>query len=404
MKTKILLGPGLYDPKGNEAFLVKAIKEVAETILFDGSFSSFEQLMGRLPKGWEPDFIIIRDAEFYKMPVNLENSPYPVIGLIGDYNLTLNKMLPILDSFDYFFCDTKGVRIFNKLGFNNCEFFCLYGYDPDLHRPYYNSNEKEIDVIFVGNLNRAIQQEREQYLYRLARLGKHIKVKITTGIFGGEFAKLLSSARIVFNRSIRDEANMRFFEAAGCGSTVMSNHIQELDLLGFIPDRDYLTYTDNNFEETIISFFNGDVREKEEEFLSNMKGKIHLHTYRSRAEELINRLKMLHIDISQRRMLRLPIKDRMRRWQRYISDTVTIKGGINLNIFHPQIVAWAKHLIDNELEIKSFDINMWFWWMDLLKDAGLDEYLKYFIEDRLSLIESAPAFDNVKDEFRHYLT
>ncbi len=30
MKTKILLGPGLYDPKGNEAFLVKVIKGVAE--------------------------------------------------------------------------------------------------------------------------------------------------------------------------------------------------------------------------------------------------------------------------------------------------------------------------------------------------------------------------------------
>ena len=30
MKTRILLGPGLYDPKGNEAFLVKAIKKVTE--------------------------------------------------------------------------------------------------------------------------------------------------------------------------------------------------------------------------------------------------------------------------------------------------------------------------------------------------------------------------------------
>lgn len=402
MKTKILLGPGLYDPKGNEAFLVKAIKEKAETILFDGSFSSFEQLMDRLPRGWEPDFIIIRDAEFYRMPANLENSPYPVIGLIGDYNLTLNRMLPILDVFDYFFCDTKGVRIFNKLGFDNCEFFCLYGYDPDVHRPYYKGDEKELDIIFVGNMNRAIQQERERYLYELARLGKRFRIKITTGVFGLEFAKLLSSARIVFNRSIRDEANMRFFEAAGCGSIVMNNHIQELDLLGFIPDKDYLSY--NDLEEAITSFFEGNVREKEEELLSNMRNKIHLHTYRARAEALIDRIRTINIDTSQRRMLKYPAQIRLDRWQRYLSNEVNLRGGIKLNIFHPQIVAWAKHIVDNELEIKNFDMDMWFWWMDLLKNSGLEEYLRYFIEDRIFLTESVPVFENVKKEFSYYLS
>ncbi|MBW1681774.1 MAG: hypothetical protein JRJ83_10090 [Deltaproteobacteria bacterium] len=87
---------------------------------------------------------------------------------LGDYNLSLGQMLPIMCCFDYFFCDSKGVRIFRKLGFQNCEFLCLYGFDPELHRDY--GLEKMWDVAFVGNLNHAIQQERESHLFRLARL------------------------------------------------------------------------------------------------------------------------------------------------------------------------------------------------------------------------------------------
>lgn len=397
---KILLGPGLRDPKGNEAHLVRAIKRVAETVVFDHSFISIDQLLFRLPRGWEPDFIIIRDAEFYKMPSKLEDSPYPVIGLIGDYNLTLNKMLPILGAFDYFFCDTKGVRIFNKLGFDNCEFFCLYGCDPKVHRPYYAYDDKELDVIFVGNLNRHVQQSREEYLYRLAQLGKRYKIKIATGVFGVDYARLLSSAKIVFNRSIRDEANMRFFEAAACGSVVMNNYLDELAMLGFEPNKDYLAY--NDLEETIISFFTGNSKDKAEAIINNMKKKIIFHTYDSRAEELISKLKTLNIDISKRKMLCVPEQERLKRWQLYRSDVVQLRGG-QLNIFHPQIISWAKQLVDNELEVRNFDIDMWFWWIDLLKNSGLEEYLGYFVKERLSLLNSVDFFYDIKKELEKYV-
>ncbi len=397
---RILLGPGLYDPKGNEAYLVKAIKKMAETIVFNGSFVSLEQLLSRLPYGWEPDFIVIRDAEYYKMPSNLEESPYPVVGLVGDYNLTLNKMLPILSSFDYFFCDTKGVRIFNKLGFDNCEFFCLYGYDPEVHRPYYRYEDKQIDIIFIGNLNRLVQQTREEYLYKLARLGNRYKIKIITGVFGADFARMLSRAKLVFNRSIRDEVNMRFFEAAGCGSIVMNNYIEELNILGFTPNEDYLVYKEP--EDAIISFFDRNEKERAEVMLENIKSKLRFHSYDARAESLIERLRKLNFDASRRRMLGIPKKDRIKRWQLYRSDIIQFREK-QWDIFHPQIVAWAKHLVDNELEVKNFDTDMWFWWIELLKNSGLEGYASYFIKDRLELLSSVDFYHNVKNELEGYL-
>lgn len=113
---RLLVGPGLYDPRGNEAFLVKALKKVADVKTFDQKASSFEDVLSGLPNGWNPDAIVVRDAEFYKIPSGIERADFPIFGLVGDYNLSLNQMLPILGCFDYFFCDTKGVRIFQQIG------------------------------------------------------------------------------------------------------------------------------------------------------------------------------------------------------------------------------------------------------------------------------------------------
>jgi hypothetical protein len=58
---------------------------------------------------------------------------------------------------------------------------------------------RDIDVLFVGNLNPAVQPERLPWLMRLARLGKRRRVVIQSGVFGDAYRKLLSRARIVFN-------------------------------------------------------------------------------------------------------------------------------------------------------------------------------------------------------------
>ncbi|HDI78183.1 MAG TPA: hypothetical protein ENF54_00940, partial [Desulfobacteraceae bacterium] len=183
---KLLIGPGLYDPKGNEAHLVKSLKKVADVKTFDHTHRNFKDVIDSLPRGWRPEVILIRDAEFYKMPMSLEEADCPVFALIGDYNLTLNQILPVLGVFDYFFCDTKGVRIFNKLGFYNCDFFCLYGYDKDIHKDY--GLEKDIDIVFIGNLNHQVQKKRESLLFRLAKLGRYFRIVIDTDIFGTDYA------------------------------------------------------------------------------------------------------------------------------------------------------------------------------------------------------------------------
>lgn len=396
---KLLVGPGLRDPKGNEAFLVKALRKVADVRTFGPDAPDFDTVLRELPLRWNPDFILVRDAEFYKIPKGLERAPMPVFALVGDYNLSMNSMLPILGCFDHFFCDTKGVRIFNKLGLLNCEFFCLYGYDPDVHRDY--DGPKRWDVVFLGNLNHTVQQDREASLYELARLGKRYRIHVATGLYGPPYAKMLNSAYLVFNRSIRDEANMRFFEAMGCGSVVMNQHLNELDDLGFSANEHYLECTDVG--EAIDRFFEQWDETQRERIRVGVRDVLPNHSYDKRAADLVDRLQSRSVDISRRSLIHLERSEIERRWARHHADSVPIPGGKCLPPYDPVLVGWQKHLVENELQIKNFDFALWFWWADLLAASGLYQAMGEFLLQQETLLSVFGCYDSIAAQLRRKL-
>src|SRR5438552_9239992 len=109
--------------------------------------------------------------------------------------------------------------------------------------------EKDIDILFVGNLHPAVQNERLRWLGRLARLSGHRRVVIKQGVFGEEYRKLLSRARIVFNRSIRGECNKRVFEAAGA---LLFQESGNREIQEYFQDRkECVLYDEDNLEELL---------------------------------------------------------------------------------------------------------------------------------------------------------
>ncbi len=256
------------------------------------------------------------------MPAGLEDAEYPIIGLIGDYKLSLNQMLPVMGVFDYFFCDSKGKRLFNKLGFDNCDFFCLYGYDPKEHKDY--GLEKDFDVVFIGNLSASIQQERQEYTYPLAKLDRKYNIFITSGVFGSDYVRLLNRSHLVFNRSIRDEANMRFFEALGCGCVVMNNRLEELSILGFVPNEHYLEY--DCLAEAVNRYFEVWSEDERKNIRTNGAHISKEHTYDMRASRLIRQISCLELNISARKMARLSEKEKAKRWHLYMTNDIELSG------------------------------------------------------------------------------
>ena len=393
-RLKLLVGPGLTDQRENEAFLVKALKRVADVVTFDHNPKRFEEVLRALPARWTPDAVLVRDAEYYKIPPGLEAAQCPVFCLLGDYNLSLNQMLPVMGAFDYFFCDLKGVRIFRDLGYDNCEYFCLYGFDPEVHRPY--SRQKEWDLLFVGNLNHNVQQEREQLLYRLARLGNKYRVHIGTEIFGAEYARMLASSILVFNRPIRDEANMRFFEAPACGALVLNPHTEELDHLGFIPDEHYLAY--ESLEEAVNGYFESWPENRKREAAEKARRALKQHTYEARAAELVRKIAGIEVDISKTPFRQLTGEQIRARWEMHHREQIDIAGLGCFERFDPLLVRWQTHLVNNELEIKNFDFMMWAWWTNLLFESGHHYYLSRFLDEKQRVLESFDCYREMSDK------
>ena len=100
----------------------------------------------------------------------------------------------------------------------------MYGLGPSFLKVPIADRPRDIDVLFVGNLNPAIHHRRLHWLGRLAQLSRRWNIVIRTGVFGDDYRNLLSRSKIVFNHSIRGECNERRFEAVATGALLLQEH------------------------------------------------------------------------------------------------------------------------------------------------------------------------------------
>ena len=107
--------------------------------------------------------------------------------------------------------------------------------DPEIHRPWPVKNKW--DVCFVGRVSPGPRQELLQLI-----VDQFPRSFIGQSYFD-EYAQTLSASHIGFNRSVKNDVNMRVFETLGCGSLLITNNLTDngqRDL--FEPDRDLVTY------------------------------------------------------------------------------------------------------------------------------------------------------------------
>mgnify|MGYP000344961043 CR=1 FL=1 len=187
---------------------------------FDPAREPLEALWRRLPADWRPDLLVWWSPEYALVPEGIERCPVPSVAAVGDWNLGLWTTAPLLEAFDLVVTDRPGVRVLAPQLAVPVERWPLFSFDRRLHRPD-PATPRDIDVLFVGNLNPDVHAERLPWLARLARLSDRRRVLIASGVYGPAYAALLRRARIVWNRSIRGELNMRAYEAAASGALLL---------------------------------------------------------------------------------------------------------------------------------------------------------------------------------------
>jgi tetratricopeptide (TPR) repeat protein len=111
--------------------------------------------------------------------------------------------------------------------------------------------ELDIDILLIGNLNLDVQYKRAPLLRRISSLSPRYNVVIATGVHGDDYTSLMNRAKIVFNHSIRGEANMRAFEGPACGALTF-NEVGNCEISTvFVNGKTHVEYNYQNLEELL---------------------------------------------------------------------------------------------------------------------------------------------------------
>ncbi|HEV8060372.1 MAG TPA: glycosyltransferase [Gemmataceae bacterium] len=214
----------------------------------------WEAVLKRLPGGWRPDFVVL-DLHYTTIPHCLWQAPVPLVGLAADWNWLWHAYRRLLGHVDLILTDTEGVERLAKEGIHHALAANLFGLEAGWLSavPALDAN-RDIDVLFAGNMHQAVQRERLRWLGRLVSLGDRYCVSIVQGVFDTSYRDLARRARIIFNRSIWGECNMRAFEAAAAGALLFQEESNR-EIAAYFRDRqECVLYNDQNLEQLLLHY------------------------------------------------------------------------------------------------------------------------------------------------------
>jgi spore maturation protein CgeB/SAM-dependent methyltransferase len=279
----ITMGPAI-DEEIVEAWDLDSIRNRVKAHDIPYFSKDLAEVLPILPAGWVPDlFLWVESGVTYELE-GLGSLPCPSACYLVDTHLRLEKHLETAKDFDVVFvAQKKYLRRFKEAGIERVHWLPL-ACDPDVHRKC--AIEKEFDVSFVGSITPR-HRRRNALLVGLAeRFDLHVE-----RCFLDEMARVFSRSKIVFNRSIRDDLNMRVFEAMATGSLLVTDEATGSGLTEVFEEGKHLIVyrTREELCEQIRTYLaNDEAREKIA--AEGMREVLRRHTYDHRARKLVRKV------------------------------------------------------------------------------------------------------------------
>ncbi len=172
----------------------------------------------RLPAGWQPDFLALW-LPYTTVPACLWSAPLPRVALAPDWHLLWHYYRRRLPDCDLTVTDPEGASRLARQGIGPVLTAPLFGCPADaLEDP--GAGPRDIDVLFLGNLNPAMRRECLPWLAPLSPLAARWTVRLEpNGPDAAARRTLLRRARVVLT-GVRDEGNRVALEAAAAGALV----------------------------------------------------------------------------------------------------------------------------------------------------------------------------------------
>jgi MoaA/NifB/PqqE/SkfB family radical SAM enzyme/tetratricopeptide (TPR) repeat protein len=242
------------------------------------------QILEHLPGGWKPDlFLWVESGVSYPLH-GVSSLPCPTACWLIDTHLHLERHLEVAKSFDLvFLAQKKYVPLFREAGIRQVHWLPL-ACDPEIHRNF--GLEPVYDVSFVGSIT-AAHRRRNVLLQRLSRrFSLHVE-----RCFLEEMALVFSRSRIVFNCSVRDDLNMRVFEALSAGSLLLTDQAAGSGLEELFEDGRHLAiYRSPEELEERAAHYLGREEERASIAREGMQEVRARHTYAHRAAAILERV------------------------------------------------------------------------------------------------------------------
>ncbi|MCA9090879.1 MAG: glycosyltransferase [Planctomycetaceae bacterium] len=221
-------------------------------------------------------FLRVDDGLDYQVPDRLKPLAFWAI----DTHLMPDRCLMLAQQADIIFAAQKsGAEKLAAAGISNVHWLPL-ACDPEVHGRRQTDNR--FDVAFVGHV---VTEERKQLIQLLQQ-------NCPRSFFGQadyrEMAEIYSAAKIVFNRSVRDDINMRVFEGLCSGAMVITNDLAAFgqnDL--FCPGEHLVTYRSDQELLDRVAFFLQHPQDRDRIARNGWDHVLRNHTYLHRMQELL---------------------------------------------------------------------------------------------------------------------
>jgi GT2 family glycosyltransferase/2-polyprenyl-3-methyl-5-hydroxy-6-metoxy-1,4-benzoquinol methylase/tetratricopeptide (TPR) repeat protein len=221
-------------------------------------------------------YLRIDDGLSYPLPDRLRPAAWWVI----DTHLDLAGALEKAPRFDFVFAAQRdGATALREVGIETAVWLPL-ACDPEIHgrKPV----EPTFDLAFVGNLFPGPRTDL------VALLQAKFKNVFVGNRYLEQMAATYSASKIVFNRSLKNDVNMRVFEALAGGSLLVTNELADNGQPELFRDGEHLvTYTDAEELLDKVAYYLEHDEERERIAAAGRRAVLEGHTYLHRMRTIL---------------------------------------------------------------------------------------------------------------------
>lgn len=239
---------------------------------------------------YRPDLVLFVEGGTMRLfPVGLEHLDCLTAWYGIDTHMDYAKHLAIARAFDAtFIAQQEYVERLQADGVRQAHWLPL-AFAPELLPAA--APERDLDFAYVGSMNAQMHPERHALLTALAqRFPRHF----IGAAAPKEMAAIYSRAKVVFNKSVNNDVNMRYFEALGCGAALVTDPIRDNGVNDlFDAGLHYRTYQDGASLIAAVEDLLGDDRRRGTMVTATVGLVRGQHTYDDRAAALIGTIRGL---------------------------------------------------------------------------------------------------------------